>query len=193
VETALHQLVVRVEKAVDQQEIALGVFLDIEGAFNNTTYESMWAALAKHGVHYTIIRWIRATTKGRLATATRSGLSGSVAVSTGCPQGGVLSTLLWCLIVNDLLARLSAESVYTQGNADDIRCLAVGKFSNMLSGLIQWALHTLETWWKSSVCRLIPTRLGLLHSREEGNFQGYLNHDSLGRPYTALCRSSILE
>jgi hypothetical protein len=34
VETALHQLVVRVEKALDQQEIALGVFLDIEGAFS---------------------------------------------------------------------------------------------------------------------------------------------------------------
>ena len=33
VETVLHQLVVRVEKALDQQEIALGVFVDIEGAF----------------------------------------------------------------------------------------------------------------------------------------------------------------
>jgi hypothetical protein len=32
VETALHQLVVQVEKALDQQEIALGVFLDIKGA-----------------------------------------------------------------------------------------------------------------------------------------------------------------
>jgi len=37
VETALHQLVVWVEKAHDQQETALGVFLDIEGAFNNTS------------------------------------------------------------------------------------------------------------------------------------------------------------
>jgi len=33
---ALHQLVVQVEKALDQQEIALCLFLDIEGAFNNT-------------------------------------------------------------------------------------------------------------------------------------------------------------
>jgi hypothetical protein len=32
VETALHQLVVRIERALDQQEVALGVFLDIEGA-----------------------------------------------------------------------------------------------------------------------------------------------------------------
>jgi hypothetical protein len=35
-ETALHRLVVRVEKALDQQEIALGAFLDIEGGCNNT-------------------------------------------------------------------------------------------------------------------------------------------------------------
>jgi hypothetical protein len=41
VEMALHQLVVRVEKALDQQESALGVFLDIEGAFNNTCYDTM--------------------------------------------------------------------------------------------------------------------------------------------------------
>jgi len=48
VETALHQLVVRVEKALDQQETALGVFLDIEGAFNNTRYDTMCDALIKH-------------------------------------------------------------------------------------------------------------------------------------------------
>jgi hypothetical protein len=38
VETALHQLVVWVEKALDQHEIALGIFLDIEGVINNTSY-----------------------------------------------------------------------------------------------------------------------------------------------------------
>ena len=43
VETALHQLVVWVEKALDQQETALGVFLDTEGVFNNTSYDSMCA------------------------------------------------------------------------------------------------------------------------------------------------------
>jgi len=45
VETVLHQLVARGEKGLDQQGIALGVFLDIEGAFNNTSYDSMCAAL----------------------------------------------------------------------------------------------------------------------------------------------------
>jgi len=36
VEMALHQLIVRDDKALDQQEITLGAFLDIEGVFNNT-------------------------------------------------------------------------------------------------------------------------------------------------------------
>jgi len=56
VETALHQLVVWVEKVLDQQETALIVFLDIHRAFNNTSYDSMCFALARHGIDYTIIR-----------------------------------------------------------------------------------------------------------------------------------------
>jgi hypothetical protein len=35
-----------VEKAPDQQEIALGIFIDIEGAFNNTSYDPMCTAPA---------------------------------------------------------------------------------------------------------------------------------------------------
>jgi len=49
VETALHQLVVRVEKA------ALGVFSDIEEASDNTSYDSMCSALTRHGVDQTIV------------------------------------------------------------------------------------------------------------------------------------------
>jgi hypothetical protein len=70
-ETALHQLVVRVDRVLEQQDIALGVFLDIEGAFNNTSYDSITAALDKHGVSPTNVRWIRATLEGRRTTATQ--------------------------------------------------------------------------------------------------------------------------
>jgi hypothetical protein len=147
VETALHQLAVRDEKALDQQEMALGVFLDIEGAFNNTSYDFMCAALTKHGVDSTtIIRWTKATLEGRLAVASLGGFPRSIAVSRGCSQGGVLSPLLWCLVADGLLARLNEGGVYAQGYADDICLLVVGKFPNTVSGLMQWALHTVEAW-----------------------------------------------
>jgi len=54
VETALHQLVVQVEKAFDQQETALGLFLDIERAFNNTRYDAMCDDLVRHGMNITL-------------------------------------------------------------------------------------------------------------------------------------------
>jgi hypothetical protein len=87
-ETALHQLAVRVEMALDQKETALGVFLDIEGAFNNTSYDSISAALAGYGVSHTIIRRVRATLEGHCNSW---GVSRSITVARGCPQGGVLS------------------------------------------------------------------------------------------------------
>jgi hypothetical protein len=145
VETALHQLV-RVEKALDQHETALCVFLDTERAFTNTPYDTTCDALVRHGSEYIVVQWIRATLECRVAVATLGGLSAMIAISRGCPRGGVLSPLLWCLVEDDLLARLSGSVVFIQGYADDMCLLAVGKFPNTVSGLMQWALSTVEIW-----------------------------------------------
>ena len=121
VETApLYQLVIRVQKALDQQETALGVFLDIEGAFNNTCYNTMCDALVRHGSDYTIVQWIWYTLESCMAVATLKGFSVRLAISRGCLQGGVLLPILWCLVVDDLLARLSGTGVFIQGYADDM-------------------------------------------------------------------------
>jgi hypothetical protein len=82
VETALH-LVVRVEKAFGQQQTALGVFLDIDGAFNKTCYGTIYDALVRYWVGYTIVRWILATLQGRVVAVTLSGSS----VRVGYPEG----------------------------------------------------------------------------------------------------------
>jgi hypothetical protein len=68
-----------------------------------------------------------------------------VAVSRGCPKGGVLLLLQWCL-VDDLIARLSGGGINIQGYMDDICLLSVGKFPNTVSQLMQWVLRTAETW-----------------------------------------------
>jgi hypothetical protein len=128
VEMALHQLVVQVEKALDQQETVLGVFLDIEGAFNNTCHDTICDALVRHWGDYTIVLWMMATLEGHVVVATLIGSSLRVAVSRGCPQGCLLSKLLWCLVVDDLIMRLSRNGIYIQGYADDICLLVVGKY-----------------------------------------------------------------
>jgi len=91
VETAVHQLVGRVEKALDQQETALGVFLDTERAFNNT-YDTTCDTLVRHGSDYAFVRWIRATLEGRVAVATLNVPYVRLAISRGCMQGVAVTT-----------------------------------------------------------------------------------------------------
>jgi hypothetical protein len=50
----------RIEESLNQKEFTLSVFLDIDGAFDNASFDSMDAASAEHGVVLTLRRWIYA-------------------------------------------------------------------------------------------------------------------------------------
>ena len=49
-------------------------------------------------------------------------------------------------VYNELLARLNEGGVYSQGYAEDICLLAVGKFPKTVSELIHWTLNTVDVW-----------------------------------------------
>ena len=114
-----------------------------------------------------------------MAVATLNDISLGFAISRGCPQGGVLLPLLWCLVVNDLIVRLSGSGLFIQGYADDICLLAVGKFPNTVSGLMQWALSTVEIWCSEVGLSVNPDKTGLV-AFTRGNARGSLNHSFLG-------------
>jgi hypothetical protein len=61
-----------------------------------------------------------------------------------------------------LIARLSGCGIYIQGYADDICLLVVGKFSNMVSGLMQWAQLTVETWGNKVGLSVNPDKTELI-------------------------------
>jgi len=59
-ETALFfQVVHRLEKSLNHKEIALGAFLDIEGAFDNTSFSAIITAARECGLEETCCRWVR--------------------------------------------------------------------------------------------------------------------------------------
>jgi hypothetical protein len=52
-ETALFQVVHRLENSLSYMEIALGTFLDIEGAFDNTSFNAIITTGKKRGLEET--------------------------------------------------------------------------------------------------------------------------------------------
>ena len=88
-DTALYQVVHRLEKCLEHKEIALGAFLDIEGAFDNTSFNAIITAARKRGLEETCYGWIRSMLENRLIHTSLMGSSLTAKVVGGCPQEGV--------------------------------------------------------------------------------------------------------
>jgi hypothetical protein len=67
-------------------------------------------------------------------------------VRRACPQGGVLSPLLWNIVINFLLSRLNNESLWAQGLANNIAIVINGKLLTKVCELMQKALFIVHTW-----------------------------------------------
>jgi retron-type reverse transcriptase len=94
-------------------------------------------------------------------------------VNRGCPQGGVLSPLLWIMVVDGLLRRLYNAHYQAQGYADDVVLLQKGKFISMLCDRMQGALNCVENWCRDkglSVNADKTTMVFFMNNRKIGGF-----------------------
>jgi len=102
-DTVLHSLVYSIERGFRNKEYSLAAFLDIEGAFNNVTLAAITGALTELGIERPIVGLIHTMLTSRVVYSTTGSAHSTRNVSRGTPQGGVLSPLLWVLVVNKLL------------------------------------------------------------------------------------------
>jgi hypothetical protein len=101
-----------------------------------------------------------------------------------------LSPLLWCLVVDELIARLNGGGVYIQGYADDFCLLVVGKFPNTVSGLIQWALHSVEMWCDKLVLLVNPDKTGLVAFMRRRKLPGFFEPRFFGTTLQGEARAT---
>ena len=70
----------------------------------------------------------------------------SRSVNRGTPQGGVISPLLWLLVVNDILFKIESMRIKAVAYADDVVILSSGLFTTTISERIGCALKVLSNW-----------------------------------------------
>ncbi|CAK1602694.1 unnamed protein product [Parnassius mnemosyne] len=86
-ETTLISFIDRVEKALEDKEIALCAFLDIEGAFDSSATSLLVSGLTSKNVDTTTIRWLKSMLSNRKAKIEMFQTSIEIATTRGCPQG----------------------------------------------------------------------------------------------------------
>lgn len=155
-DTALHQLTEKIESSLKNGEVALGCFMDIEGAFDNTEFEVITNAAKDRKMENAAVRWIIKMLSGRTVEAAVCGTKSRAVVTRGCPQGGILSPILWCMVIDSLLTKLNDLGFFTQGYSDDVSTLIRGFSVSTIGDLMRTALTIVETWCQERNLKVNP-------------------------------------
>ena len=145
-ETALHEFVRRVEHCLVRKKPALGIFLDIVGAFDNVTFRSFVAALREMGMSKILTSWIETLLRHRTVQVQLYDDKVKREVVKGNPQGGILSPFLWNCVFNSLLLELRSRGFYVQAYADDLAVLVNGADMLWIRGMAQKAINFAANW-----------------------------------------------
>ncbi|KAG5685144.1 hypothetical protein PVAND_014337 [Polypedilum vanderplanki] len=160
--TAIHKFTQIVESSLNSDEFALACFFDIEGAFDKASFESFRLAADYFGIDPLLSGWILRMLQHRTLTAELRGTSISMRPVKGCPQGGVLSPLIWILIADDLLRELNNSRIPAIGYADDFTLVSRGKFIDTVYSRMSEALRIVKKFTERSGLSVNPSKIGLV-------------------------------
>ena len=161
-DTALHEVVGYIEKNMESSGYTLAAFLDIEGAFNNVKLEAIHSALVDIGIPSLLTEWIDRMLESRIINSSLGESSVRKSVNRGTPQGGVLSPLLWLLVINEILMKFNHLRIKAVAYDDDVVLLVGGKFITTISDILEGALSTLSNWACTKGLGVNPTKTELV-------------------------------
>ena len=147
-ESALSDFTDEVERAIFNDQFAIGVFLDISGAFDNLLPEAAVMGMRSHGIPEFMINWYHNYLTNRFIKTSVNGIEDSRRLVKGTPQGGVLSPVIWNLAFDGLLNLYNSGPVHARGFADDAALLITGPDLYSMVPLIQRDVSKAIEWGK---------------------------------------------
>jgi len=157
-ESALSDMVGRIEGALNKNEFALGVFLDIQGAFDNVRPESIIQGMKDKGIGKHLIDWYDFFLRNRRMEVEHQGVNIEKYLTLGTPQGGVLSPVMWNLAFDSLLHLFDEGFVRVCGFADDAGLIVCGKNPNVLMSRMQKAVDKALEWGRKAGLTFSPPK-----------------------------------
>ena len=158
---ALTDLTEAIRKAMDQSSYAIGVFIDLQKAFDTVDHEILLSKLFHYGIRGTSNNWFRSYLTNRQQFVTVNGKDSDLRIMKfGVPQGSVLGPLLFLIYINDLY--LSVEHSTARHFADDTCLLIQNKSLKRIKKFLNRDLKSLNQWLKANKISLNASKTEIL-------------------------------
>jgi hypothetical protein len=146
---ALVEMYDKISAAIDNNEFAVGVFIDLSKAFDTINHDILIKKLEFYGVRGVSLDWFRSYLCNRQQCVFLNGaLSKFGKVTCGVPQGSVLGPLLFILYINDIVQCSNILKFILF--ADDTNLFYKNKDLSQLELVVNIELSKLSEWFRAN-------------------------------------------
>jgi len=136
----------KISKAMDNNEYAVGIFIDLAKAFDTVDHTILLDKMSNYGIRGMQLQWFHSYLLNRTQRVSCNGALSKVGLIThGVPQGSNLGPLLFLLYINDL-AQIST-TLHLILFADDTNIFYSNKSHTVLTEVVNRELILLSSWF----------------------------------------------
>ena len=155
-EYALMQMVNFIQNSFNQNEFAIGVFIDLSKAFDTVDHSILIKKLSHYGIRGNFLNWFKSYLCNRSQyIATDDSNTDYQTITCGVPQGSILGPLLFLIFINDLHKASSLNSIIF---ADDTSLFKSHKNIHTLFDLVNQELNKINDWFQCNKLSLNITK-----------------------------------
>ena len=150
-----------IRNAIDNNQFAVGIFLDLQKAFDTVDHNILVHKLSYYGIRGISNEWFKSYLNNRKQFVSIQGVNSNLAtIECGVPQGSVLGPLLFLIYINDLHKAIKFST--TRHFADDTNLLIKNNSLKQLKKYLNHDLRKLDKWLKVNKISLNNSKTELI-------------------------------
>ena len=154
----------KIQEAINNDQFAIGIFIDLQKAFDTVNHNILLNKLQHYGVRGTLNQWFQSYLSNRQQFVSLNGCKSDILTTKhGVPQGSVLGPLLFLLYINDLHVCIQNSSTFHF--ADDTNLLFIppkGTRNRNIVRKLNVDLKSLNHWLLANKISLNSTKTELI-------------------------------